>query len=580
MKIAYSFALLALLVCGWCHSALASQSFSVSGRSTFLSNSSGFNPVGIGLEALGAYPGRELVLDVSGTYRPGSRLGPQTFMIGVFSESGTVLNSESLHRIPGAVRTDETWSTPDSNIPEDFLIANSNSSQFRTRIEIPDHATNLFVGVQDNFENYGDNQGTMNLNVGLIKPTINLVWNEQAPFSLVPILSEGGIYQDVFGGKDIVVGYKDEPNFDKPAPVVQQPTDLNDESFLAYQQQVQGLVRAGLSASGLADEIDVVVGPTNPDYVNVYFTDPLDVSGGQAGGWAEVDRFNQKVGGVVLVQTIGLSSDGDVPDRALQDADTVLHEAGHTWGLEHIAPEGANAIMDYVDPSVSVNPYFANPTEIVEYHGFTSDSFSPSGDGKHNPLYHIQKHVLKYPDERITITPGIYDIKSEADSLSGFSQLTAAPDERVVTFNFELSASAESAGISVEELIISEIDGSGFTVAGSHEFTDLSLSDLPQTLGELEFALAADSRFTVIGRSSDGDKPSVFDIGIRLDDDGIQVGALMLTQLGTHTGQLLYQDPSSNLVQLGTVHVTVSEVPEPASLCVFGIGSLCLWRRR
>lgn len=113
----------------------------------------------IDVESLGLQPGATVRLVRLGSFT-GSSGG--TGMTGVFSGSETLLASEKRERVPDAVDAGEDYETSptyngeaETDIPEDFLIADNEETETSATVTVPEGATHLFVAAIDNL--YEDN---------------------------------------------------------------------------------------------------------------------------------------------------------------------------------------------------------------------------------------------------------------------------------------------------------------------------------------------------------------------------------------------------------------------------------------
>jgi hypothetical protein len=83
-------------------------------------------------------------------------------MTGVFSGSSTLESSDVRERVPDAIDAGEDFETSatfngglETDVPEDFRIADNEGEQTSVTVTVPDGATHLFVAAIDNF--YEDN---------------------------------------------------------------------------------------------------------------------------------------------------------------------------------------------------------------------------------------------------------------------------------------------------------------------------------------------------------------------------------------------------------------------------------------
>jgi hypothetical protein len=107
----------------------------------------------VALASLGIAPGDRIVIT-----RQGSHSSNQTAMGALFSSSATLLDSDTLNRVPGALMSDAPavktgltfQSAMTTDIPQDFAVSGTG-----TAVTVPAGATHLFVGVLDSY--FGDN---------------------------------------------------------------------------------------------------------------------------------------------------------------------------------------------------------------------------------------------------------------------------------------------------------------------------------------------------------------------------------------------------------------------------------------
>lgn len=137
----------------------AQTTMSINPKATYLRTSQDPSAVyafPIDLAGLGILPGNLILLEQLGDFKAGTGYVDTSLrMMGVFSETSTLLPPNNLHRVPGAIDagTDFTssvtyWGGLSTDIPEDFEIAN-------TTIEVPSGAKYLFAAAHDSL--YGDN---------------------------------------------------------------------------------------------------------------------------------------------------------------------------------------------------------------------------------------------------------------------------------------------------------------------------------------------------------------------------------------------------------------------------------------
>jgi len=120
----------------------------------------------IDLAALGLRAGDHILLQSNGDFcfsifNPLGCANTETAqpMIGIFSSSSTLLPSNILNRVPGAIQAGTSVTTfptlfgaVPTDVPQDFIIFHA---PFSSVVTIPDNAQFLFVAVRDSF--YGDN---------------------------------------------------------------------------------------------------------------------------------------------------------------------------------------------------------------------------------------------------------------------------------------------------------------------------------------------------------------------------------------------------------------------------------------
>lgn len=85
-----------------------------------------------------------------------------TGMIGVFSGSATLESADTQTRVPDAIDAGEDvetiatyYGSLETDIPEDFMIADNEDESASSTVTVPDEATHLFVAAIDNL--YEDN---------------------------------------------------------------------------------------------------------------------------------------------------------------------------------------------------------------------------------------------------------------------------------------------------------------------------------------------------------------------------------------------------------------------------------------
>lgn len=128
-------------------------------RGTFLRTNSDPNaapPLILNFAGQGVGPGTLLRIRALGDYRSAPSFGDdRRRVVCVFSSSGTLLASDQIARVPGAIDASTAVFTSatfigdlPTDIPEDFFCAD-------VIVPVPAGATHLFVGVTDSF--YGDN---------------------------------------------------------------------------------------------------------------------------------------------------------------------------------------------------------------------------------------------------------------------------------------------------------------------------------------------------------------------------------------------------------------------------------------
>lgn len=97
-------------------------------------------------------------------------------------------------------------------------------------------------------------------------------------------------------------------------------------------------------------------------------------------------------------------------DDFLLIVETVLHEAGHAYGLRHIDPlPGGSEVMDYTDPDLTTGLAFYNmPADIIADFGPPVRTLNE----EHNPLYHLRRYVNGDTLDSLassSLSPGGYD---------------------------------------------------------------------------------------------------------------------------------------------------------------------------
>jgi len=112
----------------------------------------------IQLSDLGVSAGDQVRLEGVGSYDRGGGFGEFFDLIGLFSSSNTLLPSNLLNRVPGAIDAGTDISTLPTNfggsptdIPEDFWISLFDGSVRDGEITIPNGALFLFLGTADSY---------------------------------------------------------------------------------------------------------------------------------------------------------------------------------------------------------------------------------------------------------------------------------------------------------------------------------------------------------------------------------------------------------------------------------------------
>ncbi|PSQ39649.1 hypothetical protein BRD13_02075 [Halobacteriales archaeon SW_5_70_135] len=114
----------------------------------------------VDLSSLGVDPGLTVRLERLGSFTGSSSDG--TGMTGVFSGSSE-LAADVRERVIDAVDAGEDYETAatfegnaETDVPEDFLIADNENERTSTTVTVPEGATHLFLAAVDNF--YQDNE--------------------------------------------------------------------------------------------------------------------------------------------------------------------------------------------------------------------------------------------------------------------------------------------------------------------------------------------------------------------------------------------------------------------------------------
>jgi hypothetical protein len=167
-----------------------------------------------------------------------------------------------------------------------------------------------------------------------------------------------------------------------------------------YKTEIMAAVRKIFSASGITN-INVTDVPTTGATTVYFSSDNLNISGKALGG---IDRFNERAEDKVIVYTFG---------DAVYDAETVVHEVGHSLGLLHVNPgtrttsEGLIKEVMFAPEVPGALPRFIN---AVSDH----DSFNVADTlYTHNPLYHLKRYLDGYTSnqlEALGILPGTWDL--------------------------------------------------------------------------------------------------------------------------------------------------------------------------
>ncbi len=383
-------------------------------------------------------------------------------------------------------------------------------------------------------------------------PRVNLVWEVGAPVYFKPRRFLG-----------FVSGYGD-PDFSRPSdPATRGP--LSEDDFNTYKIEVAEELRRKLNAQLLHD-IEITVGPPRNSAENVYFTDgprfptPSLIRHGRA----TTDRFNIKTEGSAVIHCIAKDEFEVFPTthvsvEAIRDANTVIHEVGHLLGLAHISEESSdNSFMSYALTRTS----FFNQIAVTVDEG--------KGLG-HNPLYHLFRHVLLYPEDELQALAdsnemifGNNFIAGDWDKTTVELAETGNGDGFNVSFAFNVLDQFEDTVLS--EFAVSKIN-QGSEVSDLETLSGMTLN---QIVGEIEgqtFHFPRGEGAMLLGRSEGFELEDSNNIRINLDNESMHRGlvAVRLTP-GLHEGDLVMESLDGQRIELGRVQISVSSVNNPVLL--------------
>jgi len=142
--------------------------FLVNSPATFyLANSeTPYSTIAIDLNANGFYAGQTVVMSRVGAYNQFGGPNPLAYgLSAVFSSSNTLLGSNNLNRVTGAIDAGTDWVSPNTfigglstDISEDFLVDNFAGTGSPVTIVIPTGAQYIFASAVDSY--FSDNNNT------------------------------------------------------------------------------------------------------------------------------------------------------------------------------------------------------------------------------------------------------------------------------------------------------------------------------------------------------------------------------------------------------------------------------------
>lgn len=394
-------------------------------------------------------------------------------------------------------------------------------------------------GTEDRLQLYSDgrwndtaNQGggitsyVVEYNFSIRPQTVYFAWGADVPVSITP-------KQTLFGTTRYAVN---TGSMASASP---------DQTF---RNQVRVAVQEIFNASGITNILFTDT-PTS-DATTVYFTDAIDARlRGKA--YTGIDQFNRRSKDEVAIFL------HDAPDEPFDFnletvAETVAHELGHSLGLRHVNPGGAE-IMDYYD-DVGVSDRFTNSVSPITEPP-TDSGFPLSKD--HNPLYHLKRYV-------------------DGLSHTALAQQGVAPGEWDQGF---LERVTLRLGFGADDLTLFDVylfagDGDADSLLTLAHFDQITLSEL----SDLEFELSSGSFVELLAASSlGGSLDTVLATGTPYNDANLsipvtngQVSALLQRHASTQEGYST----------LGSATVTGSTIPEPSVVGLLLMSAAAMFCRR
>ena len=335
-----------------------------------------------------------------------------------------------------------------------------------------------------------------------------------------------------------------------------------DESLVDHQDSIASRVRQLFDDAGV--NVEVVVGAPPSDIGTatvVYFTDENVQTGFY--GDADPDSFgidhsNSNPGeAVVFVETLRNSGTTGIIGENFEEhlvnnvVKTVAHEIGHTVGLLHNDPTGANAIevMDeHLPQGMAILGFHGAPTQITDENGFYA-SFDQNSE------YHLRRFVAGESPEGL----------SAAGLVAGTWDLTVV---EMVTVALRNLTSSEIVGVLNRFRVL--IPGSALGATSLRtllEIGQIAFSDLEG----LQFQVPKGTEFTIVA-----DLNSTNDFFLTFDLDSI-TNNLFSPAVGGDTTGFFFRDSGAEFVHVGTVSVDVTPVPEPSSFWTFLLLPLVLY---